>query len=423
MRLYRARTILAALTVLASAGYAEASSLYKWVQYASTGLEARAITSDKTCPAMAIDGTAVEMSVRATPGEDYPITVCSAQIPATAKKVTIDRVPLPLPKAEPNRILLIGDTGCRLKGKEVQACNDSVMWPFRTNSDVGSQMKPDLIIDVGDYHYRETECPDGNEGCEGSPFGDNWDVWREDFFSPASLLLQSAPWIMVRGNHEECERGGKGWARTLDPYAWSADAGKTGCLGPAQPFVVKLPGVSVVVMDVSTASDKPNEKQIAFFKKQFADIATLAPEGPVWVAFHRPLWTVSGKDPKTGDYFGDNQTLQQAALGTLPANVQMLLSGHQHKFEVDAYEQDLPVQIVSGHGGDNLDEDPPTNPVGMDIRGVKIKSGFAKPRTFGFSMLERAPGDRSGRWTLTDYDVHGQPLGACELFGRTATCK
>ena len=48
--------------------------------------------------------------------------------------------------------------------------------------------------------------------------GDTWDVWKEDFFKPGDALLAAAPWIMDRGNHEECERGGKGWARVLDPY-------------------------------------------------------------------------------------------------------------------------------------------------------------------------------------------------------------
>ena len=46
--------------------------------------------------------------------------------------------------------------------------------------------------------------------------GDNWAVWQNDFFDPAAPLLAAAPWVLVRGNHELCRRGGHGWFRFLD---------------------------------------------------------------------------------------------------------------------------------------------------------------------------------------------------------------
>ncbi|MFX8797610.1 metallophosphoesterase, partial [Acinetobacter baumannii] len=85
-------------------------------------------------------------------------------------------------------------------------------WPFKLGATLSASLKPDLVLHVGDFHYREKPCPAGNDGCAGSPWGDNWDVWREDFFAPADSLLRAAPWIMVRGNHELCDRGGHGWA-------------------------------------------------------------------------------------------------------------------------------------------------------------------------------------------------------------------
>jgi hypothetical protein len=109
------------------------------------------------------------MSVRAAPGGQFPILVCSLDIPADAQSVTISEVPVPVPVAvgQVNRVAVIGDTGCRLKGFYVQACNDPEQWPFRLIADVVAQMKPDLVIHVGDYHYRETPCPAGNQGCAG----------------------------------------------------------------------------------------------------------------------------------------------------------------------------------------------------------------------------------------------------------------
>jgi len=412
--------ISAAFFTLSLATSAQAKESYHWVQYVPGGVEARAISDGAECPAAAIDGGAVKMTVRAEPGDNYPIRVCAMPIPSTAKAATIEGQPLALPVAKPKRILVIGDTGCRLKGKQVQACNDAQLWPFQAGASVAAYMKPDLVIDVGDYHYRETACPDGNAGCAGSPFGDTWDVWRADFFIPAGNLLSTVPWALVRGNHEECERGGKGWARTMDPYAFDAAQGASGCLGPQKPFTLDIGGVTVVMMDVSTAKeDKVDEKQAAAYKEQFQALSKLAPNGPAWLAFHRPIWSTDGS-VKAGETGGDNQTLAAAADGNIPANVQLTLSGHHHKFEVDAYEQDLPLAIISGHGGDDISPDVPKNPVGLTVNGKKINAGFAKPLTYGFAMLERGSDDK---WTVIDYDVKGNALGRCAIDGRKVACQ
>ena len=103
-----------------------------------------------------------------------------------------------------------------------------------------------------------------------------------------------------------------------------------------RPFAVKLPGLSVVVMDVSTADEeKENPQQAVFYKQQFESVSSLAPDGPVWLAFHRPIWTADGtkEAEKSG---GDNKTLALAATESIPKNVQAIFSGHHHKFEVDA---------------------------------------------------------------------------------------
>ncbi len=393
-----------------------ASERYSWVQYVPGGLEARAITDLAECPKATIDGIPVEMKIRSTPGERYPVTACAVTIPKGTKDAAINDVPLPLPVENPKRILVIGDTGCRIKGKVAQGCNDISEWPFRLGAAVSADMKPDLIIHVGDFHYREGACPIGNRKCAGSPSGDTWDVWKADFFSPSESLLQTAPWVLTRGNHEECDRGGIGWSRTLDPYPFD---NATGCLGPGKPYTVDLGGVTLAVMDVSTASEgKLNEGQATVFREQFRALGAL-PEQPVWLTFHRPIWSSEGTT-KDGQTEGDNKTLAAAGIDSMPAKVQAMFSGHHHVFRAITYQEDLPIQIISGHGGDELMPDAPKYkmPAGMKINNATVKYSFEQAGVFGFAMLER---DNSN-WKLTNYDVRGRKLANCILAGRSVAC-
>ena len=123
-------------------------------------------------------------------------------------------------------IAAFGDTGCRLKSAKTAAkeddingadargkfqdCNDPALWPFAQVAQSVADAKPDLVIHVGDYLYRESACPAGDAGCARSPYGDDWPTWKADFFAPAAPALRAAPWIVVRGNHEICRRAGAG---------------------------------------------------------------------------------------------------------------------------------------------------------------------------------------------------------------------
>jgi hypothetical protein len=400
----------AALQMLATAAAAET---YHWLQYAPGGLEARAVTDQAVCPSAEIDGVQKTMTVRAAPGEAYPVTACALPVPAETRSAAIAGVPLALPAHEPRRIAVIGDTGCRLKGMAIQACNDPQAWPFRLIAEVVAQLKPDLIIHVGDYHYRETPCPAGEAGCAGSPFGDNWPVWRADFFSPADTLLKMAPWVFVRGNHEECDRGGKGWSRTLDPYAFDA---ANGCNGVGQPLIVRLPGLTLAVMDVSSArEEKVDEAQAALYREQYRSVAAI-PDGPVWILQHRPIWSPGGTF--AGKLVGDNKTLAAAAAGLNFDRVSLILSGHHHLFQVLNYQIDLPAQIVSGNSGDYLNPGVVTDPAGWILNDVTVKSGLHMPGSFGFSIFEK----QDEKWLLTNYSRLGAAHASCVIDGRNAAC-
>lgn len=405
-----ARVSALLLLVMAAAARAET---YQWVQFAPAGLEARAITDQPACPSAQVDGIAATMSVRAAPNLDFPVTVCALPIPKDARTLSIAERPMPLPAATINRIVVLGDTGCRMKDQYVQACNDPTQWPFRLIADVVAQAKPDLVIHVGDYHYRETPCPAGNLGCAGSPYGDVWAVWRADFFDPADTLLKTTPFVFVRGNHEECGRGGRGWSRTLEPSAY--DAAK-GCNDVAAPFAVRLPDLTLAVMDVASAQENAvDDAQAQLYRGQYQAVADMG-AGPVWLLAHRPIWSPGGT--VAGKLVGDNKTLAAAANGRAPGNVTLMLSGHHHLFQVLGYVEDLPVQVISGHGGDYLNPLAASDPAGWVVNGMTVKSGINVAGVFGFSLLER----RDDGWQLTNFTRLGIATNSCFITGRAATC-
>ncbi len=83
---------------------------------------------------------------------------------------------LPLPKANPTKIVVLGDTGCRLQnGNGTQSCNDpdpngtDTPYPFAAVAALAAAQNPDLVLHVGDYAYRDNPCPAGQGyNCGGS---------------------------------------------------------------------------------------------------------------------------------------------------------------------------------------------------------------------------------------------------------------
>src|SRR5262249_18285495 len=161
------------------------------------------------------DGVAKPMAIRRPiPAGFQPL--CELRIPAGTKRASVNGKRLKLPKANPSRIVAFGDTGCRIKGAQIQNCNDPAKWPFERVAAAAVAAHPDVVLHVGDYLYREDPCPAGKEAlCGGTPHGDNWETWNADFFFPGRKLLASVPVVLTRGNHEDCSRAWKGWSYYL----------------------------------------------------------------------------------------------------------------------------------------------------------------------------------------------------------------
>lgn len=407
-------TFLAALIAgsILSIARAWASDAYVWTQFVAEGVEARAVTEQAECPKATIDGQVTPMTLRAGPSDAFPLRVCAIAIPRDAKEAAIADRPLPLPVAPEKRVLLIGDTGCRLRALALQNCNVMADWPFRLIADDAAEMRPDLVLHLGDLIYREQACPRANKGCAGSPHGDNWETWKADFFDPARALLETAPFVFVRGNHEDCNRNHEGWRRFVSAYPYEPSAA---CNIQEAPYRVDLGGVTLAVLDVTRAEDRAVDWTLTpLFKQQFAALADI--KGPLWIAMHKPIYgSIRVKD---GVSIGDNKTLVEAARGVLAPNIEAVLAGHLHLFEALSFTQDLPAHIVAGSGGDMLDS-MPLKLAGLTLGDATVETGRGVAGVYGFALLERGDGD----WRLTEYDTHGKALVRCALRGRKLACE
>ncbi len=409
--------IVSVLLLLALPPAAHAADLPSaWVELASDGaLDVRAITTPRMpCPKVVADGTALASKPRGSPDTAdgaYPIQVCVAHAAANTRSLTVDGLPAPVPPPSIKRIVVIGDTGCRLKGDIVQDCNNPQQWPFATIARLAAARHPDLVIHVGDYHYRETPCPADRAGCAGSPHGDNWAVWQKDFFDPAAPLLAAAPWVMVRGNHELCDRGGHGWFRLLDPHPDAVE-----CTATTPPYSLQLDPLNLLIFDGADADDdKADAAKVALYRDQMQSLLADVPMHS-WLVTHRPVWAlVQGSGAKPGDTL--NATEQAAIRDLVPAGLDMVLSGHMHDFTSYDFGPGHPAQLVNGEGGDNNDAIVQPLTPGTTIDDAKLQHGFGMA-DYGYALLHRT----GQGWTATVYSVTDRILARCRLHARSLTC-
>jgi hypothetical protein len=406
---------------------------------------ARVVTGAVRCPVLQVGGAEQPMQTRVAadavvrPGQAKPADfrrVCEAPLAPGASSARVGGRSLPLPVAEPRRIVVIGDTGCRIKAAEqaYQDCSDPQQWPFATIAAAAARENPDLVLHVGDYHYRESECP-ASQICAGSVWGYGWEAWQADFFAPARPLLAAAPWVVTRGNHEECSRAGQGWFRMLEarPYApqRSCDDPRDDAVADfSEPYAVPLGGHwQLVVFDSAVASRPPDparprdRQREARYREQMQAVAALAAAPDmhsIFVSHHPVLGFTVGP---AGIEFGNPALLQamRAVNGTayFPAGIALALHGHVHAFEAIDFNSAHPASIVAGHGGDNLDAElsgaiAATYP---QAEGVRIGS-VAHSSSFGYLLLER----QADGWTVHARRSNGSPLTTCHLRDAQLSC-
>jgi hypothetical protein len=411
------------------------------------------------CPAIVVevDGASqtITMLVRARPDADFPILVCELALPAKATRASIDGTDgkaLPLPPKDLKSIAVFGDTGCRLKadkasaqeaahdsdadeeGGKFQDCNDPNVskdpkgWPFAPMSATIAAAKPDLVVHVGDYYYRESACPTGDQGCAGSPHGDNWTTWAADFFTPAAPLLKAAPWIVTRGNHETCKRGGLGYARLLDPTPASGNA-PPACVKLIDQYTVNVGGHAFIALDSSDAADECpkghcSKKIYGPYEDQFA---AMQPGKGTWLVTHKPIWGFTNSKGKSGKRkLGTRNMALQAALAARkewkkvpPAGIDLVLSGHIHLWEALGFTDKRSPQFVLGSGSTELAHKITEKLKGQEIGGRTVKDAKTDHH-FGYTLFTPTGG---GNWDATYYDTSGKAKIACKVEPTKVTCE
>ncbi len=455
--LLAATGLLFSCTVQAQTPMAGSTPIAYVVLGENGGAVARVLTEDTQCPLIRFDAQEVRMNVRAAPAslplrstrsapEDskssmFPLLTCEKDIPRNTKSAMLGGISLPLPRSVIKRIVVIGDTGCRLKKSDAayQACNDSNLYPFARVAAAAADWKPDLVVHVGDLHYRENACPEGNSGCAGSPWGYGWDAWQADFFAPGAALLKAAPLVMVRGNHESCARAGQGWWRMIDPRPLLAgrdcnDAVNDDKGDYSDPYAVPLGGdAQLIVLDTSNttgAAIPATDIRQLRYRDMYNKLEKLSQQASYnFAANHHPILGFAAKQNKQGEVtlLPGNQGMQSvfSAINPLlmPPRINALLSGHVHVWQEVSFSSPHPTQFVAGFSGTMEDVVPlPAElpPAATPADGAIVEHHSSWVNGFGFMTMER---NGPQQWVVKVWDVNGQQRNTCNVNGSHSVCE
>jgi phosphoglycolate phosphatase-like HAD superfamily hydrolase len=252
----------------------------------------------------------------------------------------------------PKRVAIIGDTGCRIE--KGQDCSTVRTWPLaKVVADAAylDGEPPDLVVHVGDVRYRGT---------------DRWEDWYADFFRPARVLLEAAPWIVARGNHDNCVKDkGAGWMYFFQPklqrVSECADQPDTDPIDLWPQAFDVAQDLRLVVLDSANSYYRCDRwaDRFELYKPRLEKLLQPArADAMVWLVTHYPVWHV---EERGEDYCAGGKSslkpmrgLLESTLFTQTNRVSAILSGDIHHFEVVLPRGKLetgPLQFVAGNGG------------------------------------------------------------------------
>lgn len=454
-----------------------------------------------------VENRRITMMQRSNPANTFSafsnLTVCEAPMPRGVRTARVGdlSVPARIPSII-QRIGVLGDTGCRMKKTLDQACDSPSGWPLGQVASSLTEKKPEVVFFMGDFFYREFICdPAQTLTCGTSPapldinfdhnsvsspfpkyvFSDSDYGWIADVFIPMKTLLSAAPLVVVRGNHESCQRGGNGYFKFFDPHQGNqhlcAPVPKTDASGSQvvrdghpqwktpDPLLTDAwstslrvgPARYLRVSVVDSAYGYDHEVDSAIYpalRAQYQRASDLAsaqvrvrgrvPEN--WLLVHQPLFGLDCA-PETisiagQSLFGDqckwvSETQTAAAYGLL-ANYHLVLSSHIHLAQA-VQIPGQPGQLVVGNGGTMLQEvgvpyptalpyGPLQYPNGQPVAGLPagvtpypMATSIWTERRFGFAIA--TPKRVRGEWNWTHYAPDGSEFANCDQKGTQLQCQ
>jgi hypothetical protein len=439
---------------------------FAWTQLTPDGTQVRYATPEATCPALVETIGGHPERHRMVPEFQvgtYPVTatLCARRVDRNATAAQIDTngvgVPVhpdpngvvPIPdwtqqnpnKRRPANIALIGDTGCRIpRSGTMQTC-DAQGWPLVqvAGNAATKAPRPDLVIHLGDYLYRTSPRRQPTSLCGGPAVGNNAHTWGclvTDFFLPAEELLRQAPFVFVRGNHENCGRSGEVWFRYL-----ANDVSTTACttMNPHEDFSPpeRIPAgtLTLINMDTSCASDEGQQQtcdrnaRLATYTAQFNRINSNLGVGDNFLLSHTPLWAVYRRDANNDPVWIDElleDAVRASTLQQLNTGINAVLSGHVHLFQAldfgNSPAEYRPPQLTVGASGTTLD---PQNWRDADMINKTVDqlplARLITRREWGYAVLH----DGATTWQVRFFDQQGNPVSGtgCDLgTGQFVNC-
>lgn len=464
-------------------GVVSAYTLVTPTSVSKTKLQVRAvIASGIGCPNLVVgkgngSKATLKMKMRspgATTGAAFASTrACKANIPSVRSGITSARVgPVSVPHSLPARfdkIAMLGDTGCRVDDDtdpsdiDVQDCSRTSgtdpadYWPLSRNAVAIAKEKPDLTVFTGDFFYREDPCPEGYEAkCGGSPppidsfrFNDTDYGWMADVFIPMAPLFEAAPILAVRGNHEQCDRGGNGWflyfevSNALGPDACAPPAlgdATVPNIAPSWAFdapISKGRNLRIVAVDSAYGRNFDITSWVDTQRPQYEAAQRLSAQKKgreSWLLTHRPMFGIEPVEEAATGLLPFTSIDQTAAAYGLIGNYQLMIASHVHVAQV-VKVPGQPVQMVVGNGGSKPDiaaessyRIPDYGPLSK-ADGTPLSTSYTpyeKPSylwnqvRYGYTIMK--PGSKAKQWTASHRDYTGKTFATCSLVGKDMTC-
>ncbi|WP_415920717.1 metallophosphoesterase [Tateyamaria sp. SN6-1] len=331
-----------------------------------------------------------------SPHTKFPVIVCETTPPADAtsialvKSVTDDTTAITFSQSQGKPVVLagaasvgasgpptfvaFGDTGCRgfRSHRGVQDCDSANMsdknitqFMFKKVTELAAAERPEFVVHLGDYRYDDERKQK------------TMDMWDSDFFERVRLgLLAQAPWVFVRGNHEDCSLAGLGWF-----YFFAPSEGNCSGTGMSDTFYFDVADRSAgmqdphrfIVIDTTASWGSHSNRHQAAMTDMAAAVTAAntvnwGAAGPsAWFLMHKPLWAVDDypnppaqADPFTGSLLravmSRNGPAACKAYDHTTCGLKAVLAAHLHIFQNAITPQAaLPQQIVVGNSGVRMD--------------------------------------------------------------------